>query len=263
MHCKISIICFVIGLVLASSSYSQDNEQPTVLPGPRTSSTAFVRYFEQVKPKYIDLVDSRIRGISLGCTYFDDEVLETLCPSSDLLQVKGNAYGDRVTRRGFRTLLKCTNLESLKVQVPLHLDSSTLELMGELTHLREVMLFEARLEPEGVKHLQALHELKLLYLPGTNLNDAMLKDLTPLRLTRLNVSETDVTQEGLLVFRGHATLREIWVGKMEVEPDVERQLAPIKVMRREHTMDVVLGELARDSEKFHVDYQSEAQSKAP
>jgi len=146
--------------------------------------------------KELSLNDTFITEAGLGMAG-SIESLEEL----DLSGIPAKAHG-------YSLLSNLKNLERLNVNRT-QVDDAALATLSALPKLEELDLRLTSISNKGLAHLAKAPALERLDLSGTTINDQGLEAIRKLKLTELNISDTEVTGRGLFALKEMTTLQDL------------------------------------------------------
>jgi hypothetical protein len=136
--------------------------------------------------------------------------------------------------KGAAALQKATQIATLTVEDASKLTDRSMALIGRLTNLRELSLFQAGITNAGMAHLKGLKELRKLYLvEATKVFDSGVASLKGhAKLEELDLSETSITNLAAATFKTFPALKLLAVNKTKFGDAGAAQLKDLKELKR-------------------------------
>lgn len=126
-----------------------------------------------------------------------------------------------ISTAGFKKL-DLPKLRALYVDECKHFDDSDLEyIIRRYPHLRLLNVSSTPISEKAVSSIRRLKDLETLEVAGLKISERNMRDLSNLKLTKLNLTESKMTSEAVLIARDFKTLRCI---ELAVNTGVTREV---------------------------------------
>lgn len=196
-----------------------------------------------LSPEQLDIVLSNAHDLEVLTIGENPQLTDTnLHKLAKLKKLRAlDLYGGNFTDGCLVLISLVPSLEHLKIGKLERFTGAQLEFLAPLKKLMTLSLKDNVISGEGWKQLAALKQITLLNISGTNLNTNILQGLLGMRLERLSIANTDVTDKGFLTLKQMKTLRVLHAWGCGITAEAAHELA-----RALPNCQIVMKELPED-----------------
>ncbi|MBK9145390.1 MAG: protein kinase [Candidatus Melainabacteria bacterium] len=144
-------------------------------------------------------------ALNIKKTRLGDEAIPAINELKELVRLDLSCLD--ISTAGFKKL-DLPKLRALYVDECKHFDDSDLEyIIRRYPHLRLLNVSSTPISERAVSSIRRLKELETLELAGLRISEKNMRDLSQLKLGKLNLTESKMTPEAVLIARDFKTLR--------------------------------------------------------